>query len=422
MQWKNWSGSVSATPQQMARPKTEAELAALVAQARKVRVVGAGHSFMPLCETDGTLLSLAELEGRVEFNADKSRVWAPAGWSLAKLTAALWEEGVSLINQGDVNPQALAGAIGTGTHGTGAKLGSLSTAARGFRLMMPDGSIVTCSESERPDLFQAARLSLGLVGVATQIEIDVLPAYHLEERVESHPLEEIAARWDELAANNRHVEFFVFPYGKYVVLKTLNPAPGEGPLRHMTDMDDRAFRMVCDVCAALPFLTRRLQPIIVRPGMRQRRVGPAYQIFPSDRTVPFEEMEYELPRANGWAALKEVIAWIRKRKLPVTFPFEFRLTAADDIWLSPFNATPGASISMHQYAKMPWRDLFAAAEPIFRAHGGRPHWAKRHTLAAREVDALYPDVAKFKQVRDAIDPGAKFANAHLAQLFAVEAR
>lgn len=422
MQWKNWSGSVSAKPQQIARPKTETELAALVREARKVRVVGAGHSFMPLCETDGTLISLAELEVGIRFNTDKSRVWAPAGRSLADLTAALWEEGVSLINQGDVNPQALAGAIGTGTHGTGAELGSLSTAARGFRLMTPDGAIVTCSESERPELFQAARLSLGLVGVATEIEIDVLPAYHLEERVESHRLEEIEARWDELAASNRHVEFFVFPYGDYVVLKTLNPVPGEGPLKRMNDMDDRAFRLVCDVCALAPWLTRHLQPRIVGPGVRTRRVGPAYQIFPSDRTVRFEEMEYELPRANGWAALKEVIAWIKQRKLPVTFPFEFRLTAADDIWLSPFNATPGASISMHQYAKMPWRDLFAQAEPIFRAHGGRPHWAKRHTLSARDVDALYPDAAKFKSVRDAIDPAAKFANANLIQTFAIEAR
>ncbi len=420
MQWKNWSGSVRATPQRVGLPKTETELAALVTQARKVRVVGAGHSFMPLCETDGTLLSLAELEGDISFGADKSRVWAPAGWSLAKLTSALWDEGVSLINQGDVNPQSLAGAIGTGTHGTGAELGSLSTTARGFRLMMADGSIVTCSERERSDLFNAARLSLGLIGVATQIEIDVLPAYHLEERVETYPLEEVEGRWDELTANNRHVEFFVFPYGKYVVLKTLNPAPAEGTLKHMNDIDDRAFRMVCEVCALAPWLTRRLQPLIVGAGVRQRRVGPAYQIFPSDRTVRFEEMEYELPRANGWAALKEVIAWIQKRGLPVTFPFEFRLTAADDIWLSPFNATPGASISMHQFAKMPWRDLFMRTEPIFRAHGGRPHWAKRHTLTAQDVDALYPDAAKFKAVRAEVDPGAKFANAHLMQTFAIE--
>jgi FAD-linked oxidoreductase len=420
MTWKNWSGSVAGAPREFARPKTEAELAGIVRRAEKVRVVGAGHSFMPLCETNGALISLSELEGRLELNADKTRAWAPAGWSLARLTAELWEAGVSMINQGDVNPQALAGAIGTGTHGTGADLGSISTAARGFRLMTPDGSIVTCSETERPDLFQAARLSLGLVGVATAIEIDVLPAYHLEERVESHPIEDIEARWDELAQTNRHVEFFVFPYGSDVALKTLNPAPGEGPLKHMTDMDDRLFKIVCDVCSAAPLLTSRLQPHIIGPGVRQRRVGPAYQIFPSDRTVKFEEMEYELPRANGWAALKEVIAWIRKRKLPVTFPFEFRLTAADDIWLSPFNNTPGASISMHQYAKMPWRDLFAEAEPIFRAHGGRPHWAKRHTLTARDVDALYPDAAKFKAVRNAVDPAAKFANAHLMQLFDIQ--
>lgn len=422
MRWKNWSGSVSATPRRIARPKTESELAALVREAHKVRVVGAGHSFMPLCETDGVLISLGQLEGALRFNAERSRVWAPAGWSLAKLTAALWEEGVSLVNQGDVNPQALAGAIATGTHGTGAELGSLSATARGFRLMMPDGAVVACSESERPDLFQAARLSLGLVGVATEIEIDVLPAYHLEEHIESHPFAEIEARWAELAASNRHVEFFVFPYGEYVALKTLNPAPSEGPLKRMNDLDDRLFRMVCDVCAVAPWLTRHLQPAIVRPGVRTRRVGPAYQIFPSERAVRFEEMEYELPRANGFAALKEVIAWIKKRQLPVTFPFEFRLAAADDIWLSPFNATPGASISMHQYAKMPWRKLFAEAEPIFRAHGGRPHWAKRHTLTAHDVDALYPDAVKFKAVRDAIDPGAKFANAHLIETFAIEER
>ncbi len=415
--WSNWSGSVRAAPRAFAQPRTEAELTALVARAQKVRVVGAGHSFMPLCETDGTLLNLAELEGDIAFNADRSRVWAPAGWSLAKLTAKLWEQGVSLINQGDVNPQALAGAIATGTHGTGAALGSLSTSARAFRLMLADGSVVTCSENDNAELFQAQRLSLGLLGVATRIEIDVLPAYHLEEKVESHPIDAVAERWDEMVANNRHAEFFVFPYGDQAIVKTLNPAPSEGPLQHMNDMDDRAFRVICDICAAMPFLTPSLQKLIVRPGIRQRRVGPAYQIFPSDRTVRFEEMEYEMPREAGWAALREAIAWIKKRNAPVTFPFEFRTIAQDDIWLSPMHAGPRLSISVHQYAKMRWQEFFAGVEPIFRAHGGRPHWAKRHTLTAADVDGLYPNAGRFKAVRAAHDPSAKFANAHLASLF-----
>ena len=416
-EWTNWSGSVVSTPGVIARPKTEPELARVIAQARKLRVVGAGHSFMPLCETDGTLVSLDDLEGVLQVSADKTRAWAPAGWSLARLTAALWERGASLINQGDVNPQSLAGAIATGTHGTGAELGSISTAARAFRLMLADGSVVTCSATERPDLYEAQRLSLGLLGVVTRIEIDVLPAYHLEERVESHPLDAVAERWDELAAANRHVEFFVFPYGDQALLKTLNPAPAEGPLQHMTDIDDEPFRAFCEACTATPSLTASIQPQLVPPGVKQRRVGPAYQIFPSDRTVRFEEMEYELPRANGWPALREVIAWIRRRELPVTFPFEFRLAAADDIWLSPFRAGPGASISMHQYAKMPWRDLFAEAEPIFRGHGGRPHWAKRHTLTRRDVATLYPSAERFRAVCMAHDPGGKFANAHLTALF-----
>jgi FAD-linked oxidoreductase len=374
---------------------------------------------MPLCETDETLVSLADLEGEVEVSPDRTRAWAPAGWSLARLTRALWEHGASLINQGDVDPQALAGAIATGTHGTGASLGSLSTAARAFRLMLADGSIVTCSQTERPELYQAQRLSLGLLGVATRIEIDVLPAYNLEERLESHPLDAIAERWEELAASNRHVEFFVFPYGKHAIMKMLNPAAPEGELKVLTDMEEDAFRRICDFCAALPFLTPALQKLIVPAGVRRRRVGRAYQIFPSERTVKFEEMEYELPRAAGWPALREAIAWIRKKRLPVTFPFEFRLVAGDDIWLSPFNKGAGASVSMHQYAKMPWRTLLGEAEPIFRAHGGRPHWAKRHSLTNADLHRLYPMAERFCTVRAEIDAGAKFANAHLAALFGV---
>jgi hypothetical protein len=257
------------------------------------------------------------------------------------------------------------------------------------------------------------------LGVATRIEIDVLPAYHLEERIASLPLDEIAERWDELASTHRHAEFFVFPYGKNAILKTLQPAEAEGPLKKMTDMDESAFRLVCDICAAAPFLTPFLQPHTVGKGIRQRRVGPAFQIFPSERTVKFEEMEYELPRANGWPALREAIAWIRKKSLPVAFPFEFRLCAGDDIWLSPFNKRPGASISMHQYAKMPWRKLFTDAEQIFQGHAGRPHWAKRHTLTAADVQALYSEAGRFMSVRAAHDPSGKFANAHLAALFEI---
>ena len=421
-QWRNWSGSVQAHPQAIVRPRTEAELSRRVAEASEVRVVGAGHSFMPLCATEGLLLDLSELEGGIEVMADGT-VDCPAGWSLARLTAALWEKGFSLPNQGDVNPQSLAGSISTGTHGTGETLGSLSTFARAFRIVGADGTAVECDAQRRPELFQAARLSLGLLGVVTRIRLAVLPAFHLEERIERKPLAEVLERFDDWAAARRHVEFFCFPYADDVILKTLNEAPAEGEFKPSNDIDDRAFRLACDwgqrMPAAIPMLHRMMMKA---SGRSTRRVGPAYQIFPSDRTIPFEEMEYEMPRAAGLPTLKAAIDRIRARKLPVTFPFEFRTVAADDIQLSPFHAGGCASISMHQYAPMPWQGVFGEVEPLLREGGGRPHWAKRHSLTERDVHALYPKAADFLRVRRDVDPEAKFTNAPMRALFGIDAR
>jgi FAD-linked oxidoreductase len=421
--WNNWSGSVAATPSRIAKPRTLDELSRLVREADKVRVVGAGHSFMPLCETGGLLLDLSQLEGAVEIAPDRQTVWAPAGWSLKRLTAALWAEGLSLINQGDINPQSLAGATATGTHGTGAELGSLSTQSLGFRLMTADGRLVECGPDLEPELYQAQRLSLGLLGVAVAIRINVIPAYCLEERVSRMPLAEAAERIDELAAATRHMEFWVFPYSDDVIFKTLHPVLAEAAdetLGKSGEGDEDTFRTICDLCAALPVLTAPLQKLMMKvAGKPARRAGPAYEVFPSERNVRFEEMEYELPREAGLPTLKAAMAHIRKRRLPITFPFEFRLVAGDDIWLSPFHIGQGASISFHQYAKMPWRPAFAEVEPVLAAGGGRPHWAKRHTLTPADVHRLYPRAADFLRVRQAWDPTAKFANAHLTQLFGI---
>ncbi len=415
--WQNWSGSVEATPTEIASPRDEDELARLVAQHDKVRVTGASHSFMPLCETGGLLLRLDALEGELAIAADGKTAWAPAGWSLARLTEALWREGYSLPNQGDVNPQSLAGAISTGTHGTGAELGSLATIASAFRLMLADGSIVECDATQNAELFEAQRVSLGLLGIVLAIRIDILPAYHLVENIRAAPFDEIAERWDALITELRHIEFWAFPYSDDVILKTLDICEECPPPERTSDTDEKAFGLYCKTVAKLPKLTKTLQRQIMKQVKPTERRGPAYAIFPSDRDTRFEEMEHQLPRAHGMAALREVIGWIRKKKLPVSFPFEYRTVAADDIWMSPFNAGPCASISMHQYAKMAWRDIFAEAETIFRDHGGRPHWAKRHTLNFEEVKALYPRAEDFRAQCLTADPQGKFANTHLTELF-----
>ncbi len=417
MSWSNWSGSVQASAT-VARPATEQALAAIVRGASSVRAVGAGHSFMPLVHSDEVILNLEDMVGTLTVAEDRKTARIPAGWSIKRLTAALWEQGLALANQGDVNPQSLAGAMATGTHGTGRDLGNLSSFARGFRLIDADGEAVWCDAATNPDLFQAQRLSLGMFGIATEILTDVVPAYHLAERIEKQPWAEVREQFDAMVEARRHVEFWLFPHADSAILKTLELTEPCDPPPSTSDIEETAFRRLLDVGAFLPPLIPTLQRIMMRTNMNGRRRGPAHTVFPSDRTIRFEEMEYELPREAGLAALDEVVAWIRKKRLPVAFPFEFRVVAPDDIWMSPMNAGPVAAISMHQYAKMPWRDLFIAAEAIFRGHGGRPHWAKRHTLTRGDVDTLYPMAKRYREVRRAADPQGKFLNPHLSELFA----
>lgn len=417
--WRNWSGSVAAAPVEIAAPPTEEELARLVSAHSRVRAAGAGHSFMPLCETDGLLLRLDRMEGEIRMAEDGQSAWVPAGWSLAGLTEALWRHGCSLANQGDVNPQSLAGALATGTHGTGAGLGCLSTIARGFRLMLADGSVVSCNRTDNAELFEAQRLSLGLLGIALEIEIDLVPGYHLTETIRAVPFDELVESWDELAACHRHVEFWLFPYSDKAILKTLDACDPCPPPGRDTDMGEAIFKASCAIARRMPVLIPPMQRLMMRLFAHSQRRGPAYAVFPSERTTRFEEMEYELPRENGMTALQAVVERIRERGLPVTFPFEYRLVAGDDIWLSPFHAGPCAAISMHQYAGMEWRAVFAEAEPIFRAHGGRPHWAKRHTLGRRDLAELYPRLGDFLAVRERVDPAAKFTNDALAAMLGI---
>ena len=417
-EWRNWSGSVVAQPQQIARPRTEGELRSLVAAASAVRVVGAGHSFMPLCETSGLLLNLEKMEGELEMSPDRASVWAPAGWPIARLTRELWKLGFSLNNQGDIDKQAIAGAIATGTHGTGRKLGSISTFAQAFRLIDADGRVVECNAATNPEIFQAARVGLGMLGVMTRVKLSVAPAFRLRETLRRVRLAEILEQWDALTRDHRHVEFFVFPYADHALLKVLDVVedgddPEPGP-----DASRAVFQAACDMATMAPGWAPTLQRLLARGLGYSTRAAPAWSIFPSERDIRFEEMEGEIPEGAAPDALRAAIAEVRHRRLPIMFPFEFRAVAGDDIWLSPMNAGPCVSISFHQYAKMPWAEAFAVVESIFQDHGSRPHWAKRHTLRSDDVVRLYPMASRWAAARRTMDPAGKFMNDHLRELFA----
>jgi FAD-linked oxidoreductase len=373
---------------------------------------------MPLCETDGVLISLADMEGGLEVSPDRSSVWVPAGLPIGQLTAALWAEGLSLANQGDIDKQAIAGALATATHGTGATLGALSTFAQAFRLVLADGSVVECDAAHDPDLFQAQRVSLGAFGVMSRVKLSVLPAYRLRETLRRAPLEDILGDWEGLTARHRHVEFFVFPYADQALLKILEPVEAGDDPAPSSDIESGVLQLACDIARFAPGLAPALQRLLTAGIGSSTRAAPAWRIFPSERPTRFEEMEYEVPAERGAEALRAAMAEVRRRRLPIIFPFEYRAVARDDMWLSPMSGRDCISISFHQYAKMAWREAFAAIEPVFAATGGRPHWAKRHSLGPDDVLRLYPEARRWGEVRRRVDPQAKFLNAHLRNLFA----
>ena len=414
--WTNWSGSVTA-PAPVLRPKSIDELATAVHSARAVRAVGAGHSFMPLVASDTLIICLEDLSGDIILSADRKTARVPAGRSIRQLTSELYALGYALANQGDVNLQSIAGSMATGTHGTGRDIGSLSTMARRFRLIGADGEARWCDAATEPDLFQAQRVSLGLFGIAVEVELEIVPPFYLAERLTRMPFAEDRERFADLEDAHRHVEFFILPYSDDVIFKTLSLTDPCDPPASTTDMEETSFKLALNAGKLAPFTIPTIQRQIMRGNFDSQRQGPAYTIYPSDRSIRFEEMEYEVPRDAGFDVLAEAIAWIRKKRLPVSFPFEFRVVAGDDIWMSPMNAGPAASLSMHQYAAMDWRKPFAEIEPIFRKAGGRPHWAKRHTLTRADIDALYPMAEWFRAVRRSADPAGKFLNPYLEELF-----
>jgi FAD-linked oxidoreductase len=428
-EWSNWSGWVKAQPQQFLNPASEAELAGGVRSAPgPVRVVGSGHSFTALGETQGTLVSLDAMQGIVSTDAAAPSATVRAGTKIHALGRPLFDAGLGLKNQGDIDRQAIAGAVGTGTHGTGPSLGSLSAEVKAFRLVTADGEVLSCSPSANREIWEAGRVSFGTLGIMSEITLEVRKAYKLRERNWVMPAAECWRDLAKLRDGHRHFEFFWFPHADGVVAKALDETDEEvGPPYTAEQMaargekvsaDQRTFKFGCEAARFLPFLSARLQRLFTSASMgAPSRARRSHEIFPSSRTVRFNEMEYAVPAANGADCIREIAEAIRAKRIGGVFPIEFRFVKADDIWLSPFYKRDAVTISVHQYHRQPYAPLFDVAEAIFRRYGGRPHWGKLHALDAAAFAKLYPRWGDYQALRGRLDPKGKLLNSYLRRIF-----
>lgn len=432
--WQNWARTARATPSRVLHPRDLQELSSAVragaSDGLRVRAVGGGHSFTPVAVTDGVHIRLDSLDAleRVAPQDDgTTHVTVGAGIRLGALNTLLADRGLAMRNLGDIDKQSIAGAISTGTHGTGATLGGLATQVVGARLVTATGAVVETSPTRQPELFELARLGLGSVGVLAAVTLEVVPAYRLEAREEPWPLEQVLEQLDGpdgLVEGNDHFEFYWFPHTRRALTKRNNRVPDDvvvplPRLRGWVDdelLSNAVFSLANGVATLAPSTTASINEFAARALSSRRYTAPSAEVFVSPRRVRFREMEYAVPRKDLVHVLEEIDAWIESSGERVPFPVEVRFAAADDLWLSTAHGRETAYVAVHQYLRLPYARYFAAVERIVAQVGGRPHWGKMHWLEAEQLDALYPRFADAQRVRADADPDGVFSNPYLDRL------
>ncbi len=419
MEWVNWSGSQRCTPTRFIAPRTRQELAqAIVDGPAPVRVAGAGHSFSGGVPTEGTLLSLDHLARVLDADAATGRVRVEAGIRLKALSSELHARGLAMPNLGDIDAQSLAGALSTGTHGTGTRFPNLAGQVESVELILADGTERTITDG---DLLKAARVSLGALGVIVAVTLRCVPAFKLRIVDRPEPLADVLQSLQERADAHDHFEFWSFPHSEVALVRTLDETddaprvPGRART-YASDvlMDNHAFRALSEVAKRFPGQIPRLNRVMAGAASQRERVDWSYRIFASQRLVRFEEMEYALPREHAVEAVQAAKAALERH--PVSFPIELRFSAGDDALLSPAHARESTFVAVHVFRSMPYEAAFRDVEAAMSALGGRPHWGKRSFLGAPDLAALYPRWDAFQAFRRELDPDGRFANAWLRKV------
>jgi L-gulono-1,4-lactone dehydrogenase len=410
--WTNWARQQRCAPQRIEQPRSEDELARVVAGASRVKVAGSGHSFTDIACTDGVMVDLTRM-GRV-LAVVGDEVTVEAGITLRELGEQLRLRGLAMENQGDVDPQTLGGAIATATHGTGARFGNIASRVARVRLVDGSGELRELSDG---DELRAAQVSLGALGAISAVTLRCVPAFSIGRVDEPRPLDDVLSGLDELVDAHDHFEAFVMPYTRRALTLTSErtdraPEPPGRAKAFLRDvlMENAALGLACRLGRRVPALIPWLNRAIASAMGRSVQLDASNRVFANVRLVRFTEMEYGIPREHAAEALERVLALIERRRLPIGFPIELRVAASDDALLSTAHGRPTAYIAVHQYLGMEYEAYFRGVEAIMDEYGGRPHWGKRHYQSADTLRPRYPEWERFAEVRSRLDPEGRFEN------------
>ena len=428
--WTNWGGTYSCSPTRIQSPISEEEIVAIVRgeadRGERVKTIGSGHSFTDIGCTDGCLVKLDRYNQVLNVDREKATITAQAGITILQLSAALAHFGLAMENMGDVGYQTISGAISTATHGTGEKLGNISSQVVGLSLVLADGSILECSADKDPEAFKAAQVSLGALGVISTVTLRCVPAYNIRSVQEPTPVDLLLDSLDERCRENDHFEFFWWPHTVWAQAitntRTQDP-PAESQRRsgfgaYVNDIlvENHAFGLIQRAATVNRSWIPRLAGFTAKTMTRKEMTDRSDRIFANERLVRVAEMEYALPRENLVQAVRDIRTMIERTGLLISFPVEVRAVAQDDIPLSPACGRETGYIAVHVFNKFEYEPYFREVEAIMNGYEGRPHWGKLHFQTAETLRPRYPLWDGFLAVRDRLDPDRVFTNAYLTRV------
>ncbi len=422
--WQNWAGLAHARPAQVLSPTSPDQVVDAVLAARRqglrVKMVGTGHSFNDIAVTDGLMLRPDRLVGIRSVDRSAMTATVLAGTPLHLLNSQLDGLGLALNNLGDIDRQSVAGAISTGTHGSGGRWASLSSQVARLELVTSDGALTTVDAQSDPDLFEAARVGLGAMGVLVAVTFHVEPAFLLQATEGSMTFTELVRSFDDLVEQHHHVDAYWFPHTSRALVKrndrTLDDrAPLSRGRAYLDDelMANKAFALTNRLGNALPRAVPGINRLSARSLSSRTYTDIAHKVLVSERKVRFREMEYAVPRAAGMDALVDARRVLDRGGWPISFPVEVRFARAEEPWLAMAHGRDTVFLSFHVNARTDHTAPFGAVEAVMRDHEGRPHWGKLHTRRHDDLARLYPRWASVRSVRDTVDPDRLFANDHL---------
>ena len=421
--WRNWAGDQHCVPAAIERPGSVQELQEIVKRAaergQQVRAAASGHSFTDTACTDDVMVRLDRMNRVVEVDPDAGLAKVEGGVVIRDLSEALYGHGLALENLGDIDVQTISGAISTATHGTGERYRNISSQVEALELVTADGSVVECSRESDAELWRAARVGVGSLGVIASLTLRCVPAFTIRRNDHPLPLDEALSSLDELAARNDHFEFYVFPHTDVALCRESRrldtpPEPRGRVQEYLLErvLENHAFGVLCGLGRRFPSRIPAINRLIAKFAGSSVKTDRSYRVFSTIRLVRFTEMEYAVPREAGPEALRRVLAVIERRGFAVPFPIEFRVVAPDDAYLSTAYGRDTAYIAVHMYRGMAWEPYFRAVEAIMDDYEGRPHWGKRHFQTAATLAPRYPRWDAFAAARDELDPGRVFTNAY----------